>query len=74
MVGITPTAPWILSLRAASRSEFCSSQWSYADPSAALAGSADWSVRKSRAPHGLIVCPIVPASMAGHSSWTTERA
>ena len=66
--GITPTAPWIRSLRASSRSAVWSSHWSYADCSAFDSGDVVLRVRKRAAAQGLIVSPWVPASSAGHSS------
>ena len=50
--GITPTAPWMRSMRAASRSAVWSSHWSYADCSELARGSVVFRVGKARPPIG----------------------
>ena len=72
-VGITPTAPWVRSMRAASRADVCSSHLSKADCSLAVSGSTPRTVSKSSTPQGLIASPRVPSSIRSHSWPTTER-
>jgi hypothetical protein len=71
--GMTPSAPWMRLLRAASRSDVSSSHLPYAACSVALFGSVVLSVLNSVAAHGLIASPSVPSSIRGHSPWTTDR-
>ena len=72
-VGMIPSAPCKRSRRPSSRVEVWSSHLEYAASSAALPGWAVSSVRKSATPHGLMVLPRSPRSIAGHSWLTTER-
>ena len=71
---MTPTAPWIRSLRAASRSDVWSRNLPKAASWAGVRGSMVSAVWKIRTPHGLMSSPSVPASARGHSAWITERA
>ena len=66
--GMTPTAPWTRSIRAASRSSVWSSHFPYAASSLAVRGWTVLMVWKSSTPHGLMASPSVPASARGHSS------
>ena len=50
------------------------SQESKALCSLAVWGSMPWIVRSIERPHGLMALVPVPASIAGHSMCTTERA
>ena len=72
--GMTPTAPWTRSFRAASRSDVWSSHLPYAASSVGPSGDSVWRVLNRSAPHGLIWSPSVPASIRSHCGPATERA
>ena len=73
-VGITPSAPWMRSERAVSRSVRWSRYFAYATCSELERGCVAPRLRKTATPHGFGESPSVPASIAGHSRCTTARA
>ena len=72
---MTPTAPWMRSERACSRSAVWSSHLSYALCSTALLGLVAFSVLNSATPQGFAVSTVSSSADAsrGHS-FTTNRA
>ena len=65
-VGITPTAPWMRSLRAASLACLWLSHVSKADCSVGVRGSTVYSMRNMALAQGLRSSPRVPASIRSH--------
>jgi hypothetical protein len=72
--GITPSAPWMRSPRAVSRSARWSRYLEKAACSDGERGSAVPRLRKTATPQGLGASPSVPDCIRGHSRCTTARA